>query len=122
MKRFIDAQKRNYSVALEEIRAGYKTSHWIWYIFPQLRGLGHSHNSEFYGLESIEEAAAYWAHPVLGARLREISEALLTHKGKKDIDQIMGSRIDVIKLQTCMNLFNRIAPNDIFKEVLDAFF
>ena len=120
--RFVDAQRDNYERALNEINNGRKVSHWIWYIFPQLRGLGHSHNSEFYGLESIEEAAAYWAHPVLGARLREISEALLTHKGKKNIDQIMGSRIDVIKLQTCMNLFNRIAPNDIFKEVLDAFF
>ena len=122
LDRFIDAQKHSYENALNEIKNGRKLSHWIWYIFPQQKGLGHSHNSEFYGLESMEEAVAYWAHPVLSARLREICEVLLTHKGKKDIDFIMGSRVDVMKLQTCMNLFNKVAPNDIFKEVLDSFF
>jgi uncharacterized protein (DUF1810 family) len=122
LDRFVDAQAVSYRVALNEIRHGMKLSHWIWYIFPQQKGLGHSHNSEYYGLDGVEEAAAYWAHPVLGPRLREISEALLAHKGKRDIDLIMGSRVDVLKLQTCMNLFNKVAPNDIFKEVLDSFF
>lgn len=122
LDRFIDAQKHTYEIALNEIKNGRKLSHWIWYIFPQQKGLGHSHNSEFYGLEGLEEAVAYWSHPVLSARLREICEALLTHKGKKDIDFIMGSRVDVMKLQTCMNLFNKVAPNDIFKEILDSFF
>ena len=122
LDRFIDAQKHSYEIALNEIKNGRKLSHWIWYIFPQQKGLGHSHNSEFYGLEGLEEAVAYWSHPVLSARLREICEALLTHKGKKDIDFIMGSRVDVMKLQTCMNLFNKVAPNDIFKEILDSFF
>ena len=122
LDRFVDAQAKAYDIALNEIRQGRKMSHWIWYIFPQQRGLGHSHNSEFYGLEGVEEAAAYWAHPVLGPRLREISEALLAHKGKRSIDFIMGSRIDVLKLQTCMNLFNKVAPNDVFQEVLDSFF
>lgn len=122
LERFIDAQKEFYEKALDEIRKGRKTSHWIWYIFPQQKGLGHSHNSEFYGLEGIEEAAAYWAHPILSARLREICEALLTHKGNRDIDFIMGSRVDVMKLQTSMNLFNKVAPNDIFAKVLEAFF
>lgn len=122
LERFVDAQSQTYDIALNEIRNGRKMSHWIWYIFPQQKGLGHSHNSEFYGLEGIEEAAAYWAHPVLGPRLREISEALLAHKGKRDIDFIMASRVDVLKLQTCMNLFNKVAPNDVFKEVLEAFF
>ena len=122
LDRFIDAQKHAYETALNEIKNGRKLSHWIWYIFPQQKGLGHSHNSEFYGLEGVEEAAAYWAHPILGARLRETCEALLTHKDIRDIDFIMGSRIDVLKLQTCMNLFNKVAPNDIFKEVLNAFF
>lgn len=117
LDRFIDAQNQSYEIALNEIKNGRKLSHWIWYIFPQQKGLGHSHNSEFYGLEGVEEAAAYWAHPVLSARLREICEALLTHKGKRDIDFIMGSRVDVLKLQTCMNLFNKVAPNDIFKEL-----
>jgi len=122
LERFVDAQKQSYDIALSEIRNGRKLSHWIWYIFPQQKGLGHSYNSEYYGLEGIEEAAAYWAHPVLGPRLREISEALLAHKGKRDIDFIMGSRVDVLKLQTCMNLFNKVAPNDVFKEVLESFF
>ena len=122
LDRFIDAQKHSYEIALNEIKNGRKLSHWIWYIFPQQKGLGHSHNSEFYGLEGLEEAVAYWSHPVLSARLREICEVLLTHKGKKDIDFIMGSRVDVMKLQTCMNLFNKVAPNDIFKEILDSFF
>ena len=96
--------------------------HWIWYIFPQQKGLGRSYNSQYYGLDGIDEARAYLVHPVLGARLREISEALLSHKDKRDIDAIMGSSIDVLKLQTCMNLFNRVSPNDIFEKVLDAFF
>ena len=122
LDRFLDAQKLLYEFALNEIKTGRKMNHWIWFIFPQQKGLGHSHNSEYYGLEGVEEAAAYWAHPILGPRLREISEALLTHKGKRDIDLIMGSRVDVLKLQTCMNLFNKVAPNDIFKEVLEAFF
>ena len=121
LDRFIDAQKQSYEIALNEIKNGRKISHWIWYIFPQQKGLGHSHNSEFYGLEGVEEAAAYWAHPILGPRLREICEVLLTHKGK-DIDYIMKSRVDVMKLQTCMNLFNKVAPNDVFKKVLEAFF
>ena len=112
----------SYAQALQEVKSGCKRTHWIWYIFPQQKGLGHSYNSEYYGLDGIDEARAYLAHPVLGARLREISEALLIHEGKKDIDSIMGSNIDVLKLQTCMNLFNQVSPNDIFEKVLDAFF
>ena len=122
LDRFVEAQAHSYDIALREIKNGQKRSHWIWYIFPQRKGLGHSNNSKFYGLDGIEEATAYLAHPVLGARLREISEALLTHKGKRDIDVIMGSHIDVVKLQSCMNLFNKVSPNDIFKQVLEAFF
>ena len=122
LERFLTAQASAYEDALEEIRSGRKHGHWIWYIFPQQKGLGHSYNSEYYGLEGTDEARAYIAHPVLGERLREISQALLIHEGKKDIDSIMGSSIDVLKLQTCMNLFNRVSPNDIFEKVLDAFF
>ncbi len=122
LQRFLTAQDFAYDKALGEIRSGRKRTHWIWYIFPQQKGLGHSHNSEFYGLDGIDEARSYLAHPVLGARLREISEALLTHAGKRNIDDIMGQQIDVLKLQTSMNLFNRISPNDIFKRVLDTFF
>jgi uncharacterized protein (DUF1810 family) len=122
LERFVTAQAADYADALDDIRSGRKRGHWIWYIFPQQKGLGHSYNSEYYGLDGIDEARAYLAHPVLGARLREISEALLIHEGKRDIDAIMGSSIDVLKLQTCMNLFNRVSPNDIFEKVLDAFF
>ena len=122
LDRFLAAQEADYANALDDIRYGRKRGHWIWYIFPQQKGLGHSYNSEYYGLDGLDEARAYLAHPVLGARLREISEALLTHVGKRDIDVIMGSSIDVLKLQTCMNLFNKVSPNDVFEKVLDAFY
>ena len=121
LNRFIEAQEHSYNIALNEIRNGRKESHWIWYIFPQEKGLGHSYNSRFYGLDGLDEAIAYWAHPILNARLREISEALLTHTGK-DIHLIMGSRIDTVKLKSCMKLFNRVAPNDIFQKILDTFY
>lgn len=116
------AHARDYEKALNEIRSGQKTSHWIWYIFPQQKGLGYSVNSNYYGLEGIDEARAFLDHPILGEHLREISNALLLHAGKKDIDTIMRKHIDVTKLQTCMNLFNRVSPDDVFKKVLDAFF
>ncbi|MBR6490252.1 MAG: DUF1810 family protein [Muribaculaceae bacterium] len=129
LDRFLTAQesnKYNYDYALKEIRAGRKSGHWMWYIFPQPKGLGYTANSKLYGLEGLDEARAYLAHPILGARLREICEALLTHKGKRNIDTIMGTSrrnsIDAWKLHTCMNLFNRISPDDIFQKVLDAFF
>lgn len=122
LQRFIDAQKTEYETALSEIRSGGKRSHWIWYIFPQQKGLGYSYNSEYYGLDGTGEARAYLAHPLLGARLREISGALLEHKGRTTIRRLMGSQIDVLKLHTCMKLFDSISPNDIFAEVLEAFF
>lgn len=109
-------------MALHEIQTGGKQSHWIWYIFPQQKGLGHSFNSEFYGLDGVEEAQAYLAHPVLGARLREISQALLAHRGKISILELMGSPIDVLKLRTSMTLFDQVSPNDIFAEVLQTYF
>ena len=122
LDRFLAAQEADYANALDDIRHGCKRGHWMWYIFPQQKGLGHSYNSEYYGLDGLDEARAYLAHPVLGARLREISEALLVHKGRRDIDAIMCSSIDVLKLQTCMNLFDRVSPNDVFANVLDAFY
>ncbi len=119
--RFIDAQDFAYQQALRELKEGHKRSHWIWYIFPQQKGLGHSHNSQLYGLDGEAEARAYLAHPVLGERLRECCRALLMHKDK-DIEEIMGSGIDVLKLNTSMNLFNRVSPNDVFAEVIATFF
>lgn len=122
LQRFLDAQETQYAIALAEIRDGGKRSHWIWYIFPQLKGLGTSYNSQYYGLDGVEEAKAYWEHPILNARLREITDALLSHRSDRTILQLMGSRIDVMKLRSCMELFDPIAPNDVFAEVLRTFY
>ncbi len=126
LERFLTAQNSTYAgyqTALSEMKNGRKVSHWIWYIFPQEKGLGHSYNSQYYGLDGFGEARAYLAHPILGARLREITGAVLAHRDKNvSINEIMGSGIDVRKLRSCMKLFNQVAPNDIFQEVLDAFF
>lgn len=121
LQRFLDAQKNDYADALREIKQGYKQSHWIWFIFPQMRGLGQSSMAEYYGISSIEEARAYLDHPTLRARLIEISTALLQHKGKSTAYEILGT-IDAIKVHSSMTLFDHIMPNSIFAEVLDAFY
>ena len=115
LERFVVAQERIYPRALEEVRNGKKLTHWIWYIFPQLKGLGHSNKSIYYGLDGIEEARAYLAHPILGARLREITTAVL--QSEKSADEIFGG-IDTIKLRSCMTLFNEVADDDLFGRVL----
>lgn len=122
LQRFLDAQEDIYPVALKEIRKGGKQSHWIWYIFPQEKGLGSSYNSQFYGLDGEEEARAYLAHPVLGTRLREITRALLAHRGHRTVRQLMGSEVDVLKLHSSMQLFDKVSPDDVFAEVLKAYF
>ena len=122
LERFIEAQRLDYPLALEEMKAGHKVTHWIWYIFPQLKGLGVSYNSTYYGLDGIEEARAYYNHPILHAHLHEITEAVLSHKGKIPVQELMGSRIDAIKLYSCMELFDRVSPNDIFAEVLKLYY
>lgn len=121
--RFVKAQNNpwaGYEIALAEIERGRKMSHWIWYIFPQLRGLGHSRYSHFYGIIDRKEAEAYLSHPVLGPRLREISEALLANTNKSAV-AILGE-IDAQKVKSCMTLFDCISPNDIFSDVLDSFY
>ncbi len=115
LERFVVAQELMYPRALEEVKNGRKVSHWIWYIFPQLKGLGHSNKSIYYGLDGIDEARAYLAHPVLGARLREITTAVL--QSDKLADEIFGG-IDTIKLRSCMTLFNEVAEDDLFGRVL----
>ena len=120
LDRFLEAQERMYETALKEIKNGEKESHWMWYIFPQLRGLGRSQMAYTYGINGLEEAKAYLDHPVLSARLIEISEALLKHKNQ-DIENILGD-IDAMKLRSCMTMFDYISPNDIFGEVLDVFY
>ena len=121
LQRFLDAQENDYADALREIKQGYKQSHWIWFIFPQMRGLGRSSMAEYYVISSIEEARAYLDHPTLKARLLEISTALLKHKGKSTAYEILGT-IDAIKVRSSMTLFDYIMPHAIFAEVLDAFY
>ena len=121
LNRFIDAQNYMYETALTEIKNGMKISHWIWFVFPHLRGLGRSDMAYKYGINGIEEAKEYLAHPVLSARLTEISEALLVHKNK-DIEYIMGG-IDAMKLRSSMTLFALASEeNSVFHQVLDCFY
>ena len=123
LERFVRAQEHSYAQALSEINAGRKDSHWIWYIFPQLRGLGRSSQCQIFGIDGLEEAKAYLAHPVLSQRLTEITTALLAHKGK-NIAHIMGSNIDAVKLRSSMTLF-AVASGDsdsVFRQVLDCFY
>ncbi len=127
LNRFLGAQESSYEQALQEIRSGRKTSHWIWFIFPQIRGLGRSPMAENYGIASIDEARAYLAHPVLRERLIEISRALLRHakdgllSKAKSAEEILGY-IDALKVRSSMTLFDIVEPDTIFKEVLDAFY
>lgn len=123
LERFVEAQNGgcdSYETALREIKDGKKYSHWIWYVFPQIKGLGHSYNSEFYGISGLEEAEAFLSHDLLGSRLREITDALLTHKDKMS-QSILGD-IDSMKVQSCMTLFDLVSPNDVFAKVLDTFY
>ncbi len=123
LERFVEAQRgqwNSYATALDEIKRGRKQGHWIWYIFPQMKGLGHSYNSEFYGISGLDEAEAYLSHEVLGERLREITKALLLHTGKP-AQSILGF-IDDLKVCSCMTLFDLVSPDDIFAEVLDKFY
>jgi len=120
LNRFLEAQENTFRFALREIQAGRKESHWMWYIFPQLAGLGYSHNAVYYGISGVVEAQAYWEHPVLGPRLLEITRALLQHKNQ-DIVQILGS-VDAMKCRSCMELFHRLPGADpVFGEVLSLF-
>jgi uncharacterized protein (DUF1810 family) len=123
LQRFLAAQDQGgtYERALAELRAGRKTSHWMWFVFPQVAGLGHSPMAREYAIESLAEARAYLEHPVLGPRLRECAAALLPHAGTPAA-AILGG-IDAIKLRSSMTLFARAAPEEpLFGEVLDAFY
>jgi len=112
LERFIEAQEKTYAGALAELNAGHKTGHWIWWIFPQLRGLGKSEYSIFYGLEDEAEALAYLRHPVLGARYQECVSAVHGHLCRRGVSpqDLMGSAIDVVKLRSSLELFLKIAP------------
>lgn len=121
LQRFMDAQEMDYQTALDEIRAGQKRSHWMWYIFPQFDGLGFSPASVHYAIKSRAEAAAYLDHPVLGQRLRECVDVLLAVSGKT-AHQIFGSPDD-LKLKSCMTLFAKISPEGSqFEQVLEKYY
>lgn len=118
--RFVEAQEGAYATALRELQEGRKQSHWIWYIFPQLKHLGYSRNSKFYGISGTEEAAAYLENPVLSQRLREVSATIL-NLPTDDAVEVFGE-IDARKLQSSMTLFDIVSPNDIYAQVLDKYF
>ncbi len=121
LNRFISAQEGVYDHALAELREGLKRTHWMWFIFPQIDGLGHSPTTRHYSIKSLEEARQYLAHPVLGARLVECAEAVLAVQGRTASD-IFGSPDDM-KLQSSMTLFELIAgPGSIFERVLDRYY
>ena len=121
LARFLEAQENAYVTALAELRAGLKQSHWIWYVFPQLRGLGLSAHSEKYGLESLAEARAYLANPILSQRLREATEAILSHRSL-DATSVLGE-LDALKFQSCLTLFSLAEPSEeIFVVALERFF
>lgn len=122
LARFVDAQRDSYPTALAELRAGAKRSHWMWFVFPQIRALGHSAMAQAYAIADRAEAQAYLAHPLLGARLVESVDALLGHRGT-DIAAILGD-VDAMKLRSSMTLFEAAggASEPCFAAILDAFY
>lgn len=121
LQRFLSAQETRYSDARTELRNGKKLTHWIWFIFPQLDGLGTSENAVFYAIKTEAEAVAYLAHPILGHRLRECADILLTHLDRS-INTVMGFPDD-LKLQSSMTLFALISDQgSVFHRVLEAFY
>ena len=119
--RFVTAQQNVYASALAELRRGEKEGHWMWFVFPQVAGLGRSAMSQQYTIASLDEARAYLAHPILGPRLRECAGAVLATTGRS-AEEILGG-IDAVKLRSSMTLFHRAAPDEaLFVDVLDRFF
>ena len=121
LRRFIEAQDKVYHDVLAELRAGHKTSHWMWFVFPQIAGLGFSSTTQFYAIKSIDEARAYLQHPILGPRLIECCEALLSVQGRSAHD-IFGSPDDM-KLKSSMTLFASVSSSgSVFEKILDRYF
>ena len=121
LQRFIDAQDGVIDAALAELRAGLKRSHWMWFVFPQLDGLGHSATAKFYGIGSIEEARSYLEHPLLGRRLRDCVAALQQWAGRRTAADILGP-VDTMKLQSSLTLFDAVEPRSVFHVALLNFF
>ncbi len=122
LERFVEAQAETFDEALSELRDGAKRSHWMWFVFPQIAGLGQSAMSRRYAIRSLAEAKAYLEHPLLGARLRQSVAAILAWAGKRDAVAILGS-IDAMKLHSSLTLFAAAAPDEErFAQALAAFF
>jgi len=121
LERFVEAQAPVYTSVLRELGAGLKTSHWMWFVFPQLKSLGRSSTARFYGIDDRAEAAAYWRHPLLGPRLLECTRLVLATPGRS-AHAIFGSPDD-LKLRSCMTLFDAVAPEELaFRAVLERFY
>jgi uncharacterized protein (DUF1810 family) len=121
LERFVDAQEHVYASVLDELRRGRKTGHWIWFIFPQIAGLGRSATSQEFAITSLDEARAYLAHPVLGARLRECAQLVLAVEGRT-AEEILGS-LDAMKLRSSVTLFQYGSPDEpVFAQVLDRYY
>jgi uncharacterized protein (DUF1810 family) len=121
LKRFTDAQENSYAKAFSEIQQGRKKSHWMWFIFPQIAGLGFSETSRYYAIKNLQEAEVFLKHPVLGSRLISISRELLKLK-TNDARQVFGSPDD-LKLHSSMTLFSLLPETDsVFQSVLEKFF
>ena len=122
LRRFVEAQASAWPQARRELAAGAKTSHWMWFVFPQLRGLGRSATARHYGIASLDEAAAYWRHPLLGPRLQEACELLLAVAPGRSAREVLGPPDD-LKLKSSMTLFERAVPGEpVFGRVLDRYF
>ena len=121
LNRFIDAQENIYESALNEIKRGNKSSHWMWYVFPQYKGLGYSSTSRKYAITCIEEASMYFNHPILGRRLIEITNAFLNIENKSAYE-ILGDP-DYLKMKSCMTLFNSIQDgSEVFSKVINKYY
>jgi uncharacterized protein (DUF1810 family) len=121
LQRFVDAQQGTFETALTELQTGRKQSHWIWFIFPQLAGLGRSPTATSYGIGSIHEARAYLAHPVLGDRYRKAVEAMLSWADRKSAVEVLGD-VDAMKLRSSLTLFESVSGNPLFARALNAFY
>jgi len=121
LQRFVEAQESVFDTALAEIRAGRKHSHWMWFIFPQIRGLGRSPTAQYYAIRSMHEARAYLAHPLLGDRLRTAVEAIVAAASPQTPTQILGD-IDAIKLRSSLTLFEAASGDPLFADALDKLF
>ena len=121
LQRFVSAQEGTYARALAELGAGEKRSHWMWFVFPQLAGLGRSPTAQFYGIAGRAEAEAYLAHPLLGSRLHEITMAMLRWAGQRSATEMLGS-VDALKFRSSMTLFEEVAGDSgLFAQALEGF-